>query len=326
MGNWTIEHTDRLGEAALSITGPGTSAAVSLRGATLLNWQVARDGDLLDLTDGYRDAAEFREQSGVRNGILAPFPNRVADSRYTFRGEAHDLLPGVEGDRTTYHGFARELPFEPHDTITSPDSARVVLRSQEIRPTRFAGYPFALDLTVAYTFEPDQLTLEIEAVNVGPTPAPYAAGWHPYFQLGNGTETIDDLELHIPADTLIRTDEALIPLPGPAGYADLATVPDMDFRHPRPVADRIIDACYVPAPGAATTLRDPQTGRRLRIWQDTGYMHVFTGDTLPRDRRGSIALEPVEALTNAYNRDEFATGISLAPAERRVFRCGVALR
>ncbi|HEX4791476.1 MAG TPA: hypothetical protein VH372_23640 [Actinospica sp.] len=329
MSEWSVEKTEWFGESALAVNGGGkVSAVVVLRGATLLSWQISHAGELLELTDGYRSAAEFRDQSGVRNGVLAPFPNRVADGRYDFGGQAYDLLPGAHGDRTVYHGFARLVPFVLESATTAADAAQVVLRSSEIRPNRFAGYPFALDVTVTYTLAADGITLEIDAVNAGDTTAPYAAGWHPYLQLGNGVDDIDGLELRIPADTLIRTDEALIPVAGPDSRIDLDGLPEMDFRRGSALGNRVIDACYgglrFERGGCAeSALRDPKTGRELRVWQESGFMHVFTGDTLPRDRRRSVALEPVEVLTDAYNRDEFAAAITLAPGEHRSFRCGV---
>lgn len=227
-----------------------------------------------------------------------------------------------------YHGFARSLPFVLDSATASADGARIVLRSDGIRPGRFSGYPFALDLTVVYVVEDSRIQLEIEAVNVGRTAAPYASGWHPYFQLGNGIDEIDDLELTIPAGLRIRTDAALIPVDGRDARMDLDGHPEMDFRHGDALGRRVIDACYGelrfgPDNRAETTLRDRKKGRELRVWQESGFMHVFTGDTLPRDRRKSVALEPVEALTNAYNREEFTSAITLAPAERRSFRCGV---
>lgn len=55
-------------------------------------------------------------------------------------------------------------------------------------------------------------------------------------------------------------------------------------------------------------------------------MHVFTGDTLARDRRRSIALEPVETPTNAFNQAELADAITLQPGETRSFRFGVRFK
>lgn len=330
IGDWHIDQSDWCGENAVTVVGDGGSVRVlaALRGATLLSWQVYDDDAWLELTDGYRSAAELREQSGVRNGVLAPFPNRIADGRYHFDGREHDLLPNVQGDRTVYHGFARLASFILDSATASAQDVRIVLRSNEIRPGRFDGYPFALDLTVVYVIERDRIALEIEAVNVGDTPAPYAAGWHPYFQLGNGVDDIDDLELRIPGDTLIQTDQALIPLKGTEARIGLEALPEMDFRDGGVLGGRVIDACYGglafgPDGRAETALRDPKTGRELRIWQESGFLHLFTGDTLPRDPRRSVAIEPVEVMTNAYNREEFSAAILRAPGESRSFRCGV---
>ncbi|SEC72842.1 aldose 1-epimerase [Streptomyces sp. 3213] len=317
-------------EPTVTVSAPdgAVRAVLALRGATLLSWQVGHGaaGQLTELTDGYRDEVELRSQDGVRAGLLAPFPNRVADGRYRRGGRDHDLLPGRVGDRTVYHGFAREAPFRLVAATMTPDSARLLLRSTSIRPGRYPGYPFALDLDVEYTIGRRDLGVEIRATNVGETTAPYAAGWHPYFTL---SRPVDDLVLHIPAHTLIRTDASLIPLRGKDALLPLDRCPDMDFRTPRRLGDAVIDACFAdlsPGPDGRTetVLSDPATGAELRVWQHGGYLHVFTGDTLARDRRGSIALEPVEVPTDAFNRPELAAALSLEPGRRREFRFGVA--
>ncbi|WP_328680353.1 aldose 1-epimerase [Streptomyces sp. NBC_00343] len=329
----------RLGdEPTVTVSAPdgAARAVLALRGATLLSWQVAREApgqlseptELAELTDGYRDEAELRSQDGVRAGLLAPFSNRVADGRYHYGGHDHDLLPGRLGDRTIYHGFAREAPFRLVGATTTADSARLLLRSTSIRPDRYPGYPFALDLDVEYTIGRRELGIEIRATNVGETTAPYASGWHPYFTL---SRPVDELVLQIPAHTLIRTDASLVPLRGKEALLPLNRCPDLDFRTPRRLGDAVIDACFADlAPGpdgrSETVLGDPATGAGLRVWQHGGYMHVFTGDTLARDRRASIALEPVEAPTDAYNRPEHADALSLEPGRQREFRFGVTYR
>ncbi|MER6571409.1 aldose 1-epimerase [Streptomyces sp. NPDC001093] len=321
---------DRLGgEPTLVVSAPDGSAhaVLALRGATLLSWQVrcGEAGPLKELTDGYRDEKELLCQDGVRAGLMAPFTNRVADGRYRYDGHDHDLLPGRHGDRTIYHGFARETPFELVHATTTADSARLLLRTTSIRPARYPGYPFALDLEAEYTITGRELSMVIRATNMGDTTAPYAAGWHPYFAL---SQSIDDLVLQIPAHTVIRTDASLIPLAGDAALLPLDQCPEMDFRMPKRLGDAVIDACFAdltPGPGGRieTVLTNPPTGEELRVWQYSGNMHVFTGDTLARDRRASIALEPVETMTNAFNRTEHATALALEPGQRREFSFGV---
>ncbi|MFD5537060.1 aldose 1-epimerase [Streptomyces sp. NPDC127079] len=317
------------GEPTLVVTAPDdrARAVVALRGATLLSWQVGSDvtGEPKELTDGYRDEKELLAQDGVRAGLLAPFPNRVAHARYRYDGRHHDLLPGHHGDRLIYHGFAREAAFALAHATTTPDSARLLLRTTAIRPGAYSGYPFAIDLTVEYTLTADELSVDVRATNVGDTTAPHATGWHPYFSL---SRPIDDLTLHIPAHTLIRTDAALVPLPGEDARVPLDDRPDLDFRVPRRLGGAVIDACYADlAPGTGgrieTVLADPATGEELRVWQHSGYLHVFTGDTLARDRRASVALEPVEAMTDAFNRPDQAAALALEPGGSRAFAFGV---
>jgi aldose 1-epimerase len=55
-------------------------------------------------------------------------------------------------------------------------------------------------------------------------------------------------------------------------------------------------------------------------------VHVFTGDTLARDRRRSVAIEPVEVPTNAFNDPSQADAIRLEPGRSRTFSFGVTAR
>jgi aldose 1-epimerase len=59
------------------------------------------------------------------------------------------------------------------------------------------------------------------------------------------------------------------------------------------------------------------------VWQERGVMHVFTGDTLQRDARRSVALEPMECMANAFNRPEWSDEIRLETGAERVYRCGL---
>ena len=52
-------------------------------------------------------------------------------------------------------------------------------------------------------------------------------------------------------------------------------------------------------------------------------MHSFTADTVARDVRRAVALEPMECMADAFNRPEWAEAITLAPGATRHFRCGI---
>ncbi|MDO9597541.1 MAG: aldose 1-epimerase [Azoarcus sp.] len=314
----------------LSDSHDGTWALFAKRGATLIDWVVPFGGGLLSLTDGYRSKTELYAQNGVRNGVMVPFPNRIAGARYHFGHRDHDLLPGVpEAERLIYHGFLRNLDLALVDTRAGEDGAEALFSTDAIRPGAFPGYPFALTVHVRVRLGPEGLSLTITATNTGHLTAPYAAGWHPYFRLGDGS--IDTLELQVPAQACIVTDASLLPLSGSAAYAAIETRPELDFRTPRALGATMIDAALASVQPDAdgmirTRLRDPRRGCGLSVWQEGGLVHLFTGDTLARGARRSIAIEPVEVMTDAFNRSDCHTAIGLEPGASRSFRCGAQFR
>lgn len=290
----------------------GAELEVALLGATPLRWLVPHDGGTWDLLDGYRDDAELAAQDGVRNGIMAPFCNRVADARYTFDGVEHDLAPGAQ-DRVVYHGLVRTLPFTVADRGADEGSTWLRLRCTALADSPVAGYPFRVVVDVTYTVAARTLAVEITGHNVGDVAAPYASGWHPYVRLP-GAPRVDTLGLDVPATVAVRTDDALLPLPGEAAFA-AGAAPSWD-----PLGDAVLDAAFAGLDATRpTVVRDPASGTRLELRQDRGLVHVFTGDTLARDRRGSLAVEPVEVMTDAFNRPDCADAIRLEAGERRSF-------
>ena len=305
----------------------GAYAVFALRGATLLDWRVPFGRGLLALTDGYRSRTELLGQNGVRSGLMAPFCNRIAAGRYRFRDRDHDLLPGVAGgERLIYHGFLRELDLELCTTREGDDDAEVLFRTDAIQPGAFPGYPYALALDVLVRFGLNGLSLTVTATNVGHEPAPFAAGWHPYFCFGD--EAIDGLELQVPATQAIVAGADLLPLPGAAAYAPLEARPGLDFRAGRALGGAVIDACLAGLVAdddglIRSRLRDPVRGCGLTVWQKGGLVHLFTGDTLERGARRSVAIEPVETMTDAFNRADCEAAIGLLPGASRSFRCGV---
>ena len=307
--------------------GAGRRVRVACHGAALLNFEVPRAGASFDIADGYRDAAEIVARSGSRFAIMVPFGGRIADARYAFDGQTQDLQPGVTGpERGIKHGFVRGVDFDVAALAADERAARVTFTTSAIRPR--PGYPHAIDLTVTYTLDAAGLTLEVAMRNVGDSDAPCFFGWHPYFRVGEGM--VDEWELQIPAQTLIRADADLIALPGAAARVPLDDAPALDFREPRLIADHIIDQGYVDldveADGRSRTrLRDPASGFGLVVWQEGGMMHAFTADTISRDRRRAVALEPMECMANAFNRSDCEAAIRLAAGAERRFRCGVEI-
>ncbi|HWU77512.1 MAG TPA: aldose epimerase [Rhodanobacter sp.] len=301
------------------------SLRIALHGAALVAFEVPLGDGMRDLAAGYRDAAEIVARPGSRFAIMAPFAGRIADARYCFDGQPQDLQPGVVGDeRASRHGFVRGVDFEVGALDADENRAQLVLGSRAIRPQ--AGYPHAIDLEVCFNLHATGFTLEARMRNVGTQAAPCFFGWHPYFCLAD--DGVDDWQLQIPAQTLIRTGADLIALAGAEAYVPLDDAPALDFREPRRIGDSILDQGYTDLEAGAdgsirTRLRDPASGLGIAVWQDRGVMHAFTADTVSRDPRRSIALEPMECMADAFNRPECAAAIRLEAGAERRFRCGV---
>ncbi|HEX7341926.1 MAG TPA: aldose epimerase [Rhodanobacteraceae bacterium] len=330
MSRYTLRH-EHLGPwpvVALIDTDTGTSVRLARRGATLLQYEVPVDGRLHDLADGYTGADELERRHGSRFAIMLPFANRVADGRYRFAGSEHDLQPGVAADRRgIMHGFLRDTEFELIAEDADDTGASVRLGSNAIGPGTYPGYPFALELDVAFTLHAGGLDLEVTMCNVGDTAAPCFFGWHPYLRLRE--DGIDACELKLPARQAIVTDVALVPLPGEAAFRSLDACPELDFRDWRRIGNTVLDQGFADPVADAdgrirSQLRDPDSGLAVAMWQESGVTIAYTADTLGGAAvRRSIAIEPMQAMTDAFNRPDCAETITLAPGAERRFRCGL---
>ncbi|MCS5716951.1 hypothetical protein N1027_02265 [Herbiconiux sp. CPCC 205763] len=330
MSRFSVAET-QLGSSPIVVVSSAdgaTEASIALHGATLLSWVVTDAGERIDLVDGYATEQELLEQHGVRNGIMAPFTNRVRDGRYEFGGEAFDLRGSSPTDPDlVLHGLIRERAFTVASVETGEDSAVIRLSSSALDGS-VEGYPFVVRVDVEYAFSGHALRIRITGRNEGSVDAPFASGWHPYFRLG--AAPVADLELTVPASVRVATDDDLIPFDGRAAFVALDDDDPLSFRSGRAVGDTAVDTYYTGLQGFEggpfhTHLRDPTTGRALDVWQERGSMHVYTADHLAREPRGSIALEPVERLTNAFNRSDQRAHIVLAPGQERSFAFGVYL-
>ncbi len=320
LGSWPV--------VAMIDTVTGTAVRVARRGATVLEYLVPVHERLRNVVDGYATTGGMDTLAGSRFAVMCPFANRVADARYTFDGTSHDLAPDASGKaRRILHGFLRDADFELVSMDTDAVGASVRLRSGAIRPSAFAGYPFAVDLEVTFTLNPAGLELEAVMHNVGDGPAPCFFGWHPY--LRPGSDGIGELEMKLPAQRAIVTDDALIPLPGPDALAALDTTPGHDFRDWRRIGDTVLDNGFAHLQAdddgrIRSHLRDPESGLHMAVWQESGVIQVFTGDTLDANAaRRAVAIEPMQTMTNAFNRADCADTVTLAAGASRTFRCGL---
>ena len=246
----------------------------------------------VELLDGF---AATESSSAGRGQILAPWPNRLEDGRYSFEG-VEGRAPLNEPDRANaIHGLVRWLPWRVTSRTPSSVALSCVLHPQP-------AYPWRLELSVEYAVGESGLIVSTAASNLSETPAPFGIGFHPYLTVGS--PSIDDAHLMIPADRRLVTDERGLP----TGEEDVADS-DFDFRAAKPIGRIELDTGYSGLIRSADGRVDVElgiagSGRGLTLWADEGfgYLMVYTGHSLEpvsRRRRG-IAIEPMTCPPNAF--------------------------
>jgi len=254
---------------------------------------------------------------GAHGAVLVPWPNRLADGRYSFDG-AERQLPLTEPERgNAIHGLARWRPWRALER--EPDRVLVAVR---LHPE--PGYPFDLEVTVEYRLADDGLTVTTRAQNLGETACPYGTGQHPYLSPGDGA--IDGCTLEVPAETVITVDaERQLP----SGREPVAGGP-LDFTSPRLLGSTVIDSPLTDLrrdpDGLARARLTAADGSAVELWVEDsyGYLELFTGDTLgPARRRQALAVEPMTCPPNAFQSGEGL--LRLEPGAGHTARWGVAL-
>ena len=109
--------------------------------------------------------------------VLVPWPNRVADGRWTYQGVEQKLDITDLSNGNAIHGLLRNTAYQP---VSVQDSA--VTLAASIYPQH--GYPFTLDTEVRYAVSDDGLSVTHRLTNVGTAAAPFGVGAHPYLRVG----------------------------------------------------------------------------------------------------------------------------------------------
>lgn len=230
-----------------------------------------------------------------RGALLAPWPNRVVDGRYSFAGADHQL-PINEVER--HHALHGLVSWQRFDVVEAgPDTVALTHRTVPA-----PGYPFELELAVVYRLDDDGLHCSVQSTNVGTSEAPYGVGPHPYLRAGTGR--VDDWTLQLPATQVLQvTPDRLVP----RGLVPV-TDTDLDFRSPRLIAGTTADHALTGlVPDADGVVRVALSGERGLVrceWDPTllPWVQVHTADLPdPAGTRIGLALEPMSCPPDAFN-------------------------
>jgi aldose 1-epimerase len=235
---------------------------------------------------------------GAHGTPLIPWPNRLADGRYTFGGTEYQVALTEPEKHNAIHGFLRWRPWR----AIEQHQHRVVM-GISLFPLK--GWPFPLDITVTYELGRHGLTVTTRATNVGDGPCPFACGQHPYLSPGSGL--IDDATLELDAAVRIVSDDVR-QLPTGREAVDGTK---FDFRTGRRLGDLEVDYAFTglgrDSDGRAWVRLVGSDGCAAELWVDEHYpiVEIYTGDTLaPHRRRRGLGTEPMTCPPNALQTGE----------------------
>lgn len=273
--------------AEFSLKAGGYEAVVTEHAAAL---RVLRfDGR--DLVVPFPEGGPIPDYRGI---IAAPWPNRIADGRYTFDGVTHQL-PLNEPERgCSLHG----LVFSHDWTMVARDESRVAFTCI-IPPGK--GYPHKVRLAVDYRLSEGGLLSTITATNLGTSVAPYGVCPHPY--LVAGPSPLNDWVLELPAKKFLQvTADRLLPTTSRSVDGH-----EYDFRFPKPIGAVAIDHAFTDLAfdgtgWARVLLRDPSgTGVALAWDKNSPWVQLHTADkAAPFPSRLGLAVEPMTCPPNAF--------------------------
>lgn len=241
-----------------------------------------------------REKLKQREHTGIF--ILWPFPNRVRDKQYSYRGQHYtfDGVPRPQG--ALIHGLVYDRSWAYEQPSADAESASVTTYV-EMNPDLpyYASYPFASRLSLTYTLTTSGVAVTYSVRNTGTQTLPYGFALHPYFNLLSSAE---QTRVTLPAGQVMEADKELLPT---GRVLDVRTTmyAMFDLQHPTPVSHLKLDHVYRDLPQTREVLIDHEDfNLRVRISASEDFTHavIYTPAQSP-----FFCLESQTCSTDAIN-------------------------
>ncbi len=270
------------------------------------------NGVLYSIIDGAKTIEELIANPYYKSAKLIPFPNRIKDGKYVFKGKTYQLPINHLAENHAIHGLLYNKPFIVKKMENNDSSA--LLNLEYSYNSELEGYPFSFLLQLEYSLTISGLKIKTSVINQGNSEMPIADGWHPYFTF---QETVNNLSLLIPGSKKIEVDNRMIP----AGNKTEIEI----FNKLSKIDDRAFDTTYlIDTENTATTqLYSSKKNVSIHVWQETGlHKYNYVQIYIPPDRT-TVAIEPMTSIADAFNHGEGL--IILKPGDVYINNCGVYL-
>ena len=261
-------------------------------GANISKLVLMANNELHSIVDGNESNDEFAGGNIFKGAKLFPFPNRIKDGKYFFKGKSYQLPINYTEENNSCHGFVFDKKFLIGEIKSGKDGALAIFYYKY--EGKIEGYPFPFNLELTYYLSDKGMTCRSRVKNMSGESIPMGDGWHPFFSTGR---KINKLQIRFPASYLFEADERLIPSGKKLPYSN--------FNEYRELKSSIFDSCFKlqPSPSGiqTTEIFDAKQNMTIQLWQEAGpnkynYLQIYTPPN-----RNSIAIEPMTCIANAFN-------------------------
>lgn len=271
-------------------------------GNQCIRYDWTHEGETIEIIDGPPDLESlYARPMHFGNPILFPFPNRVRDGRFTFRGKVF-TLPINEVERGhAIHGLVFTRPWEVVATGASDEEGAWITCRFESRafPEVEADFPFPFTLEYTYRLRDGALENEVKATNTGDGPMPMGYGVHPWFKAPfTAWGSRQECRLLAPADKLWELDDLI-----PTGRI-VKPAPERDLTRGPKLGGQEYDDVYAGLTGGGPShsmMADPGTGIEIVVIADSSFRELVIYAPGERD---VVCIEPYTCTTDAFNLAE----------------------
>ncbi|GHH84158.1 aldose 1-epimerase [Streptomyces sulfonofaciens] len=280
---WTLEHG-------------GIRMKVLSYGGTVQSLELPdRSGRYANVALGFGTLDEYLASTTYFGALIGRYGNRIAHGRFTLDGTGYQL-PQNDGDNSL-HGGTQGFDKRVWDVAPFADRSGVGLVLDYVSADGEMGYPGTLTVRVTYTLTADA-SWRIDYLATTDKPTVVNLTNHTYFNLaGEGSGDVYGHELALDASRYTPVDATLIPT---GELAQVRGTP-FDFRAGKPVgrdirADHdqlrrargfdhnwVFDKGITARPRQVAVLRDPGSGRTVRIATTEPGVQFYSGNSIDND-------------------------------------------
>lgn len=254
-----------------------------------------KEGRLTDVIGGYDNVDYYANATGYQGALIGRFGNRICNGKFTLDGKEYSLFCN---NNVVNHLHGGKIGFDKKIWKVTPiDGDSPALELEYVSPDGEEGYPGTLSVKVTYTLTSDNaLSIRYQATTDKKTILNLTN--HAYFNLGGyASGCVKGHYLEMDAESYIKTDSLLIP----TGEIALVDGTPFDFRKGKLVGDEIdadnvdlkiaggYDHCFnftggeSKEPVLRATLKDPKSGRIMKMYTNQPCVQLYTGNFLDDD-------------------------------------------